>query len=50
MLAASSRREPDQIGDETIDGIDYEVTLPVTPEVLAAVRPEWRSYFAVKAR
>jgi Deacetylase PdaC/Protein of unknown function (DUF3298) len=27
---------------------DYEVTLPVTPAVLAAVRPEYRSSFAVK--
>lgn len=25
----------------------YEVTLPVTPAVLAAVRPEWRGYFKV---
>lgn len=25
---------------------DYEVTLPVTPAVLAAVKPEWRGYFA----
>jgi hypothetical protein len=26
---------------------DYEITLPVTPAVLAAVRPEYRSAFAV---
>jgi len=25
----------------------YEVTLPVTPAVMAAVRPEWRRYFAL---
>ena len=24
----------------------YEVTLPVTPAVLAAVKPEWRGAFA----
>jgi hypothetical protein len=26
---------------------DYEVTLPVTPAILAAVRPEYRGYFAL---
>jgi hypothetical protein len=25
---------------------DYEITLPVTPEVLAAVKPEYRADFA----
>ncbi len=28
----------------------YEVTLPVTPALLAIVRPEWRAAFAVRGR
>ena len=27
---------------------DYEVTLPVTAAVLAAVKPEYRAHFALK--
>ena len=27
---------------------DYEVTLPITPAILAAIKPEYRQYFAVR--
>lgn len=55
ILGSSNRNSFDRIGilvgpyeaGPYVEG-DYEVTLPVTDAVLAAVRPEFRSAFAVK--
>lgn len=52
ILGSSNRKAFDRIGvligpyeaGPYVEG-DYEVTLPVTPSVLAAVRPEYRSTF-----
>ena len=54
ILGSSNRRVFDRIGilvgpyeaGPYAEG-DYEVTLPVTPAILAAVRPEYRSSFVV---
>lgn len=56
ILGSSDRRRFNRIGiliapydaGPYAEG-SYEVTLPVTPAILAAVRPEWRRYFAVGA-
>jgi hypothetical protein len=55
ILGSSNRNSFDRIGilvgpyeaGPYVEG-DYEVTLPVTDAVLAAVKPEYRSAFAVK--
>lgn len=55
ILGSSNRQAFDRIGilvppyevGPYVEG-DYEVTLPVTPAVLAAVKPEFRSSFAGK--
>ena len=55
ILGSSDRQHFDRIGvlvgpyaaGPYAEG-EYEVTLPVTPAVLAAVKPEYRQYFAVK--
>ena len=56
ILGSSTRQRFDRIGiliapyeaGPYVEGT-YEVTLPVTPAILATVKPEWRGYFAVKA-
>ena len=53
ILGSSNRRVFDRIGfliapylaGPYVEG-DYEVTLPVTPAVLAKVKPQYRSSFA----
>ncbi|MDE2404627.1 MAG: DUF4163 domain-containing protein [Sphingomonadales bacterium] len=55
ILGSSNHRTFDRIGvlvgpyeaGPYVEG-DYEVTLPVTPAVMAAVRPEYRAAFSVK--
>lgn len=55
ILGSSDRQHFDRIGvlvgpyaaGPYAEG-EYEVTLPVTPAVLTAVKPEYRQYFAVK--
>lgn len=57
ILGSSNRRVFDRIGvlvgpyeaGPYVEG-DYEATLPVTPAVLAAVKPEYRSSFAAALR
>ena len=56
ILGSSTHQKFDRIGiliapyqaGPYVEGT-YEATLPVTPAVLAAVKPEWRGYFAIKA-
>lgn len=55
ILGSSNRQTFDRIGvlvspyeaGPYVEG-DYDVTLPVTPAVLAAVKPQFRAFFAVK--
>jgi hypothetical protein len=55
ILGSSNRRSFDRIGilvapyeaGPYVEG-DYEVTVPVTPAVIAAVRPEYRAAFSVR--
>ena len=55
ILGSSDRRRFNRVGfllgpyaaGPYVEG-DYEVTLPVTPAILAAVKPEYRRYFAVR--
>ena len=55
ILGSSNKRKIDRIGfliDPYVAGSyaegEYEVTLPVTPAVLAAVKPEYRDAFALR--
>lgn len=54
ILGSSDHSRFDRIGilmehlPQPGDDRSYEVTLPVTAAVMAAVRPEWRSYFATR--
>jgi hypothetical protein len=54
LLGSTDRRAIDRVGliagqyvaGAYVEGM-YEMTVPVTPELLAAVRPEWRGVFRV---
>ena len=54
LLGSSTRTRFDRIGfliapyeaGPYVEG-DYSLTVPITPAILAAVRPEYRAYFAV---
>ena len=55
LLGSSNRQKIDRIGliaDPYVAGAyaegAYEITLPVTPAVLAVVKPAWRGAFAVR--